>query len=163
VPRSGAAGFSPARLRDARVQAGKSPAQLADAAGVPRPDLSKYEAGRASPPPPRLAALARALGTTGAALIEIPASGEGLAHIRAAAGLMQSQLASKSGIGLKRYQLAELGQRPLNDTDITGISSATAVSATRVRAAHARDIARFKARAAAAREQGRKGTKLDMP
>jgi transcriptional regulator with XRE-family HTH domain len=152
VPRSGAAGFSPARLRDARIQAGKSPGQLAEDAGVPRPDVSKYEAGRASPPPPRLAALARALGTTGAALLEIPAVGEGLAHIRAAAGLMQSQLAIQAGIGLKRYQLAELGQRPLSNTDITGISTVTAVPASRVRAAHDRDIARFKARAAAARE-----------
>ena len=148
MPRSGAAGFSPARLRNARIQAGKSPAQLAGAAGVPRSDVSKYEAGRASPPPPRLAALARALGATGADLLEIPASGEGLAHIRAAAGLMQSQLASQAGIGLKRYQLAELGQRPLKDTDITGISTVTTVPASRIRAAHARDTARFKARTA---------------
>jgi DNA-binding XRE family transcriptional regulator len=148
VSRSGAAGFSPARLHAARLEAGKSPGQLADDAGVPRPDVSKYEKGRTSPPPPRLAALARALGTTGAALLEIPADGEGLAHIRAAAGLMQCQLAIPAGIGLKRYQLAELGQRPLSDTDITGISAVTAVPASRIRAAHCRDTARFKARAA---------------
>jgi len=148
VPRSGAAGFSPARLRDARIQAGKSAAQLAEAAGIPRPDVSKYEAGRAAPPPPRLAALARALSTTTAALLEIPPAGERLAHIRAAAGLTQSQLASQVGIGLKRYQLAELGRRPLSATDIAAISTVTAVPASRVRAAHGRDIAGFNARSA---------------
>lgn len=152
MPRSGAAGFSPARLREARIQAGKSSSELAAAAGVPRPDVSKYEAGRASPPPPRLAALARALGTTAAALLEIPPAGEGLAHIRAAAGLTQAQLASQAGIGLKRYQLAELGRRPLSDTDITGITAVTAVPPSRVRLAHSRDIARFNARAEAAGE-----------
>lgn len=117
---------------------------------MPRSDVSKYEAGRAAPPPPRLAVLAGALGTTAAALLEIPADGEGLPHIRAAAGLTQSQLAGRAGIALKRYAAAELGQRPLSDTDITRIGAAAAVPAARVRAAHDRDVARFKARAAAA-------------
>jgi transcriptional regulator with XRE-family HTH domain len=118
---------------------------------VPPSDVSKYLSGQAAPPPPRLAALARALGTTAADLLEIPADGEGLAHIRAAAGLTQSQLASQAGIALKRYQLAELGQRPLGDADVGGISAAAAVPASRVRAAHDRDVVRFKARAVAAR------------
>lgn len=85
----------------------QAPAQLAGAAGASRPDVSQYEAGRGLP---ATAALARALGTTGAGLLETPASGEGVAHRRAGAGLMQSQLASQVGVSPKRYQLAELGQ-----------------------------------------------------
>jgi transcriptional regulator with XRE-family HTH domain len=138
----GSPGFSPQRLRDAREQAGLTPAGLARAAGAPRSDIAKYEAGQASPQPPRLAALARALGVPAASLLELPPAGAGLAHLRAAAGLTQAQLAGLAGIGLKRYELAELGMRPLGDGDIGRLAAATGTSGAQVRDAHRRDVGR---------------------
>jgi transcriptional regulator with XRE-family HTH domain len=146
VARSGSAGFSPERFRDARIRAGKSPAGLAREAGVPRSDISKYEAGQAAPQPPRLGALARALGVSARALLEVPADGESLAHVRAAAGLTQAQLADHAGVTRKRYELAELGQRPLSGADIVRVAAAAGTSAVHVRAAHDRDVAQYKAR-----------------
>jgi transcriptional regulator with XRE-family HTH domain len=52
MARSGAAGFSPARLRGALAQAGTTPAQLARDAGISPSDISKYTSGRAAPQPP---------------------------------------------------------------------------------------------------------------
>jgi len=126
-----------------------SRAELARQAGAPRSDISKYEAGQAAPQPPRLADLARALGVPVASLLEAPGDGEGLAQVRAAAGLTQSALASRAGIGLKRYELAETGRRPLSDTDIARLAAATGMPAQRVRAAHGRDVARARSAAAA--------------
>jgi transcriptional regulator with XRE-family HTH domain len=117
-----------------------SPAELARRIGASPSDISKYLAGRAAPQPPRLAALARALGVPAASLLQIPDRGEGLAHIRAAAGLTQAQLAERAGIGLKRYELAELGQRRLSGPDITQLAAAVGTTASRIRAAHDRDV-----------------------
>lgn len=148
MPRSGAAGFSPARLRAALAQSGISPAELARRIGASPSGISKYLADLAAPQPPRLAAIARALGVPASRLLQIPECGEGLAHIRAAAGLTQAQLARRAGIGLKRYELAELGQRPLRDTDITRIAAVVAAPAPRVSAAHDGDVAQLKDHAA---------------
>jgi transcriptional regulator with XRE-family HTH domain len=142
MARRGSIGFSPARLGDALSRACISPAGLAEAAGTSPSDISKYLAGQAAPQPPRLAALARALDVPAASLLQIPESGEGLAHIRSAAGLTQAQLAERAGIGLKRYELAERGQRPLSHTDITQLAAAAETTAARIRAAHDRDVTR---------------------
>jgi transcriptional regulator with XRE-family HTH domain len=138
----GSPGFSPERLRDARTQAGLSPAALARAAGTARSDIAKYEAGQASPQPPRLAAIALALGVPAGSLLELPPDGPGLAHLRAAAGLTQAVLAGRAGIGLKRYELAELGMRPLSAADAARIAAATSSDARQVQEAHQRDTAR---------------------
>ena len=110
-----------------------TPSGLAGASGAPRSDIAKYEAGQASPQPPRLAAIARALGVPAAALLEPPPGGPGLAYLRAAAGLTQAELAGRAGIGLKRYELAELGLRPLDDDDIIRLAAATGATARQVR------------------------------
>lgn len=142
MARRGSLGFSPARLGDALSRAGISPAALAEAAGTSPSAISKYLAGQAAPQPPRLAALASALDVPAASLLQIPERGEGLAHIRAAAGLTQAQFAEQAGIGLKRYELAELGQRPLSDADITQLAAAAGTTTARIRAAHGRDVTR---------------------
>jgi transcriptional regulator with XRE-family HTH domain len=118
------------------------PGRLADKAGVPPSDISKYAAGRAAPQPPRLAALAAALGVTASSLLEIPAAGERLAHIRAAAGLFQAELAARAGISRKRYEAAEAGLRPLSNSDVARLAAAAGVPAGRVRSAHGRDVRR---------------------
>lgn len=146
VPRSGVAGFSAARLRAALEDGGTlSPAALAAAAGTTRGSISKYLTGQAAPQPGRLLALARALGVPAGSLLDPPAVGEGLAHIRAAAGLTQAALAERSGIGVKHYEAAEAGRRALSETGIKQVAAAAGVPATRVRAAHSRDVARFAA------------------
>ena len=143
MARRGSPGFSPALLDEARIRARMSQASLAAAAGTSPSAISKYLAGQAAPQPPRLAALARALDVPGSSLLQIPGRGEGLAHIRSAAGLTQAQLAERAGIGLKRYEFAELGQRPLNGTDITQLAAAAGTTVIRVRAAHDRDVAQY--------------------
>ena len=142
----GSPGFSAARLRDALERAGMKPAALAREAAAPRSDISKYLAGSASPQPPRLAALAAALGVPAAALLEFPPGGPGLAHLRAVAGLTQAQLATLAGIGLKRYEAGELGQRPLSGEDITRTAAAVGVAARQIHDAHQRDIVRARER-----------------
>jgi transcriptional regulator with XRE-family HTH domain len=146
VPRSGVPGFSAARLRAAREQAGLSPARLAEAAGTTRGSISKYLSGHARPQADRLPALARALGVPVSSLLDLPEGGEGLAHIRAAAGLTQARLAERSGTDLKRYEAAEAGRRPLTETDIRQIAAAAGVSVSRVRCAHGRDVSRYRER-----------------
>jgi transcriptional regulator with XRE-family HTH domain len=142
MARKGSSGFSAERFRAAQARTGRSPAWLAQKAGVPPSDISKYAAGLAAPQPPRLAALAAALGVAPSSLLEIPADGEGLAHIRAAAGLTQAQLASRSGISLKRYEAIEAGLRPLGESDVARLAAATGVPAQRIRSAYARDVKR---------------------
>jgi transcriptional regulator with XRE-family HTH domain len=161
VPRSGVAGFSAARLRAALEQAPLTPAALAEAAGTTRGSVSKYLAGHAAPQPDRLLALARALGVPAASLLDPPAGGEGLAHIRAAAGLTQAALAERSGIGVKHYEAAEAGRRPLSETGIRQVAAAAGVPAARVRAAHSRDVARFREQRAPAQESARTQAPLD--
>lgn len=149
MARKGSSGFSAERFRDAQARTGMTPAQLAQEAEVPPSDISKYAAGRTAPQPPRLAALAAALGVTASSLLEIPADGERLAHIRAAAGLTQAEFAARAGISLKRYEAAEVGLRPLADSDVARLAAAAGVSAQRVRSARDRDIRRAQALAAA--------------
>lgn len=124
-----------------------SQADLARSAAASRSDIAKYEAGRSSPQPPRLAALARALGVTAASLLELPPGGPGLAHLRAAAGLTQAQAAGRAGIGLKRYEMAELGLRPLSAVDAARLAAATGTTTGQVEAAHHRDARQSRAAA----------------
>ena len=150
----GSPGFSPQQLTAARQQAGLTQAALARATGASRSDIAKYEAGQASPQPRRLAAIADAVKVPAASLLEPPPGGPGLAHLRAAAGLTQADLAGRAGIGLSRYELAELGQRPLSGDDIARLAAATGTPARQVQAAHRRDAGR--ARAVAAEKGTRK-------
>jgi transcriptional regulator with XRE-family HTH domain len=145
MPRSGASGFSPARLQAARDAVGLSPAALARAAGISRSAVSKYLTGQSSPQPAQLKALAGALAVPPGSLLEAPAEGEPLAQVRAAAGLTQEQLADRTGIGRSAYELAELGRRPLSDAGIARIAAATGTSPARVRAAHQRDVSLYRA------------------
>jgi hypothetical protein len=55
-------------------------------------------------------------------------------------------LATRAGVDLKRYELAETGRRPLKSTDVTRIAAAANVPPGRVQAAHGRDVARHQAR-----------------
>jgi transcriptional regulator with XRE-family HTH domain len=135
-----------------------TPADLSRASGASRADITKYESGQASPQPPRLAVIAAALGVPAASLLEPPPGGPGLAHLRAAAGLTQAGLAAMTGIGLSRYELAEVGLRRLADEDITRVAAATGTTARQVRAAHQRDVGR----AAAPRRKGL-GKALPIP
>jgi transcriptional regulator with XRE-family HTH domain len=145
MPRSGASGFSPTRLRAARDAAGLSPAVLARAAGISRSAVSKYLSGQSSPQPAQLEALAGALGVPPGSLLEVPGEGEPLAQVRAAAGFTQAQLADRAGIGRSAYELAELGRRPLSAAGIARIAAATGTSPRRVRAAHQRDVSLYRA------------------
>ncbi len=63
-----------ARLRDARLQASMSQADLSERSGIPKPTLSRYENDHVSPSLNTLARLAGALGITESSLLGDKAS-----------------------------------------------------------------------------------------
>src|SRR6201996_7404503 len=123
MPRRGVAGFSARRFRNATMAAGMQPADLARETGIGTPDISKYRNGEASPQPSRLVTLARALGVGPGELLDDGTSDQ-LARLRAIAGLTQAELSRRAGIGLKRYEAAETGRRPLTGDAVIRVARA---------------------------------------
>jgi transcriptional regulator with XRE-family HTH domain len=90
----GVRGLSPERMRRARTRAGLSYRQLAALVGVSATTLYRYEAGLVSPRPPRLQALADALGCTTEYLAPLPRRPTLRDH-REHAGLLLHDLAER--------------------------------------------------------------------
>lgn len=142
---SGTPGFDPARLRHHREGAGLSQAELSRRAAVPRAAISKYEAGQASPNPDRLAVIARTLGVEPVDLIDPQQVGQGLASLRIAKGLLQSEVAELAGpdMTVGRYRMLELGKVvKLSEHDATDLARVFDVTKEAVHAAHHQDLPR---------------------
>lgn len=93
----GVRGFLPERMRLARARSGLSYRQLAPLVGVSPTTLFSYETGRAKPRPPKLTALAKALGCATTYLAPLPASASLRDH-REHAGLYLREVAALLGV-----------------------------------------------------------------
>ena len=90
-------GFSPERMRRARARKGLSYRELAPLVGVSATTLFSYETGRARPRPPKLQALAKALGCTTTYLAPLPRHASLRDH-REHAGLFLRDIATQLGV-----------------------------------------------------------------
>ena len=143
VTRRGVAGFDGQRLRALREELGLNVTELAHLADVPPQYVSKYEHGKMSPGPDRLARLAAAVNVKPLDLCDPDLLGEGLSALRAAAGLIQSDLAELAGpdMTVSRVKSLELGKvRRLTHADTAALAAALKVSPEDVRAAHLWDL-----------------------
>jgi transcriptional regulator with XRE-family HTH domain len=137
VKQAAAAGFDPARLRQARTNAGLSQRELAKRAGIDQTTIAKYEAGDRAPFVERLAALAQALGVPPATLTA-PSTGT-LAELRAAAGLTQQAAATRAGLVRTTYATIERGEVATLDAETAKrLAAALSTTPAAVTAAHAR-------------------------
>jgi transcriptional regulator with XRE-family HTH domain len=140
MPRRGVPGFSAARAREALEVAKLSPADRARAARIAPSDVSKYLNGQAAPQPGRFVALARALDSDPARLLD-DGTDDQLARLRVTAGLTQAELCQLTGVGTKHYEAAEAGRRRLTPDDIVRLAAALNVSGGLIQSAHDRDVA----------------------
>lgn len=93
----GAGRFDGQEFRRLRQAAGLSQERVAQLVGATRWQVIAYEQGRATPEPPRLAALAAAVGCAPAILAGAAADADGLAGLRRAAGLTRELAAARLG------------------------------------------------------------------
>ncbi len=140
---NGTPGFIPARLRALREAAGLSQSELSRRADVPRAALSKYEAGQASPNPDRLAVIAQALGRQPLDFLDYEQLGQGLAALRIARGLRQSDVADLAGpdMTVSKYRMLELGKVvKLSHHDAADLARVFGISEAAIRQAHDHDL-----------------------
>jgi transcriptional regulator with XRE-family HTH domain len=131
-----AAGFDPDRLRNARIQAGLTQAELARLVGTDHTVIARYEAGERTPYVERLATLAAALGITPAALTQGNEIGN-LAQLRSRAGLSQNTTAQRAGLVRTTYAAIERGEIATLDTDTaTRLAAALEVDPKVILSAH---------------------------
>jgi transcriptional regulator with XRE-family HTH domain len=131
-----AAGFDPERLREARIHAGLTQAELAHRAGIHHTAIARYESGDRTPYVERLATLAAALGLTPAALTNNRDTGN-LAQLRNAAGLSQDTAARHAGLIRTTYAAIERGEVASLDPDVTNrLAAALNVDPKAIRTAH---------------------------
>ena len=93
----GAGRFDGDEFRRRRIAAGLSQQRVAELVGSTRWQVIAYERGRATPEPPRLAALATAVRCPPAALTGTASSTADLAGLRRAAGMTRLQAAARLG------------------------------------------------------------------
>lgn len=94
--------FDPQRLLEARRAKGLSHDSLGALIGAARPNLIAYEKGRRVPSPPRLAALAEALGVDPLELTATASAAEAtFSDLRMRAGVSNSRLADEAGISVR--------------------------------------------------------------
>lgn len=121
--------FSPARLAEARRAAGLSNAQLAEAIGVRRQEVVRWQSLTAprTPRPQLLLQLAEALGVTVTDLIEQETPT--LVTLRRERGLRQVDLAERSGLPRSTVQALESGKiaalRPEHAEVLAGVLKAS--------------------------------------
>lgn len=104
-------GFSGARLRRLREARGLTGDDLADASGISEAALRSWEAGRATPTPTLLAAVAERLRVTIADLVVIRSDELVLSDLRNLAGLNQADVAERLGVGTTSLTRIEKGRR----------------------------------------------------
>ncbi len=109
----GVRNFDPAALAEYRRRRGLSLDQLGERIGRARPNLITWEKGRSTPSPPKLVALAEALGVKPWQLTTIDPRSAELADLRAWAGLSQQELADQAGVVRATYALVERAELPL--------------------------------------------------
>jgi transcriptional regulator with XRE-family HTH domain len=132
-----AAGFDPDRLRQIRVNAGVTQAELATATGTDPTTIAKYEGGARTPYVERFAALAAALGVTPADLTVTTGAGT-LAELRTLAGLTQLGAATRAGLVRTTYSAIERGETPtIEEGTAQRIATALGITAQQVHTAHA--------------------------
>lgn len=137
-----ASGFDPERLRDARVQAGLTQAELAEQAGTDPTTIAKYETGARTPYVERLAALAAALGVTPSRLSHPPRGT--VADLRAAAGLSQHAAAARAAMVRTTYAAIERGEVAVLERDAADrLAAAFDVPVEVLTAAHAQARATY--------------------
>jgi transcriptional regulator with XRE-family HTH domain len=137
--RQGMPGFDRDRLRQLRHVAGKTQAQLAEAADLHEVALAAYETGKRVPQVDSVAALARALGVSPLELTDRDDQADlTLAHLRHAAGLSQEETATRAGMVRTRYSMLERGETvTLSATDAAKLADALGTDIDDVRTAHA--------------------------
>jgi transcriptional regulator with XRE-family HTH domain len=136
-------GFDRVALRRLRIEAGMRQADLAEATGIQRAQIARYEAdGGPVPQLPALHALAAALGVPASQLLTVNDDEVQLADLRYLAGLTQRHVAETAGLARSTYAALERGLLRLNDEWIEPLARALDTSADRVRTAHRNTAAR---------------------
>lgn len=103
--------FSSQRLVAARVAAGLTQQQLADALGANKGRISEWERGVSQPRASRVPAIASTLNVDALELMADDYEHLDLEALRLAAGLSRQALAAAVGMTLPRYQRLEAGER----------------------------------------------------
>jgi transcriptional regulator with XRE-family HTH domain len=103
--------FSSQRLAAARVAAGLTQQQIADALGTNKARISEWERGVTQPRASRLPAVARAINVDPLELMADSYEDLDLEALRMAAGLSRQALSAAVGMTLPRYQRLEAGER----------------------------------------------------
>jgi transcriptional regulator with XRE-family HTH domain len=103
--------FSRQRLVSARVAAGLTQQQLAEALGVNQQRVSEWERGVRQPRASRVPAVAKAINVDPLQLLADEYEQLDLEALRLAAGLSRQALATAVGVTLPRYQRLESGER----------------------------------------------------
>jgi transcriptional regulator with XRE-family HTH domain len=134
--------FDPQRLLEARRAKGLSHDALGALIGATRPNLIAYEKGRRVPSPPRLAALAEALGVDPLELTTTASAAEAtFSDLRMRAGVSNSRLAHDAGMSLSYLSMITTGVRPLRPAIAERLAAILGVTVDEVGAAVDRDIA----------------------
>jgi transcriptional regulator with XRE-family HTH domain len=144
--RSGAHGWLPHALAQARKDAGLSQTDLARQLKISRQMIVRYETeGGAAPAAEKLRRLAQALGTSPSAFIDPRA--QGMAALRARVGLSQQQVVEQmsTDMTLQAYRGAESGRfARLRSADAQALAQVFGVTAQEVQTAHEQDLARIR-------------------
>ena len=144
----GVRNFDPAALAKYRRQRGLSLDQLGERIGRARPNLITWEKGRSTPSPPKLVALAAALGVKPWQLTTIEPRSAELADLRAWAGLSQQELADQAGLVRATYALVERTELPLRPDVAQALSRVLGRQVRQVELAYRRTARRRRVEAA---------------
>lgn len=128
VARSGVHTFSPAALRRRRELRGFTIGELASLSGVSQASLSNWEAGKVTPTPGNLAAVARALGTEIANLAPVRAALIRMADLRHQAGLSQDEVAATAGVSRATITNVEAGATRPRPATVAALAAAYAIT-----------------------------------
>lgn len=131
-------GFSPDALRQARLDAGYSQAEIARVAKVGVGTVRRWEQGESSPQVDLLARVVEILGVTIADVVKVPVDERFPGDWRVLLGLTQPQLGAKAGITTQIVSCVERGVISLSDNVAEKLSAALEISEAELRAAHER-------------------------
>ena len=146
----GVRNFDPAALAEYRRRRGLSLDQLGARIGRARPNLITWEKGRSTPSPPKLVALAAALGVKPWQLTTIEPRSAELADLRAWAGLSQQELADQAGLVRATYALVERAELPLRPDVAQALSRVLGRQVREIELAYGRTARRRRTEAGAA-------------
>lgn len=110
-------GFNGLRLATARLAAGLTQEQVAQALATEQTRVSEWERGAKAPRPEIVPKLAAAVGLTALDLLAPKPSMAALEDLRLAAGRTPQQVADALGISLRRYRGVETGSTRRSPSD----------------------------------------------